>query len=328
MEQSSAQRTAMIAAMTTMSPDLPRLDFDGTSHTANGGKAANSPWSAASEERLSTPLGANYSFDSPLDSPRDGSRPTSDSPGPTSPARFERSKRESIRLAAQSSHKKGVHHHQLSPREEEIMNNFEALDYDVIENKLFEREQLLSDARDTKNFGLMTWLVFFLIGIGTGTTAFLIDKGVETLLEIRWDATYDTLRGEDLTTTEDDNVVGSFVVDVILCGLYVAVASGLVVWVEPAAAGSGIPDMKGYLNGTNLRGALTYKALVAKAVGVVFSVGGGLCVGKEGPLVHTGSVLGANISHGFNACTLRFQKWNRFRNECVCWLSTVAPALP
>eukprot|EP01046_Picozoa_sp_COSAG06_P013755 COSAG06_NODE_838_length_12005_cov_473.630354_7_plen_50_part_00 len=33
---------------------------------------------------------------------------------------------------------------------------------------------------------------------------------------------------------------------------------------EPAAAGSGIPDMKGYLNGTNLRGALTCKALVAK----------------------------------------------------------------
>ena len=31
-----------------------------------------------------------------------------------------------------------------------------------------------------------------------------------------------------------------------------------------AAAGSGIPDMKGYLNGTNLRGALTCKALVAK----------------------------------------------------------------
>lgn len=72
---------------------------------------------------------------------------------------------------------------------------------------------------------------------------------------------------------------------------------------------------RSYLNGTNLRGALTCKALVAKAVGVVFSVGGGLCVGKEGPLVHTGSVLGANISHGFDICTARFKKWNRFRND-------------
>jgi len=187
--------------------------------------------------------------------------------------------------------------------------------------RLFEREQLLADATDTKRFNLMNWIVFFLIGTGTGTTAFLIDKGVDKLLEIRWDATYNTLIGlnaageRTVDDTSDDNVMGAFFVDVLICGLYVAVASGLVVWVEPAAAGSGIPDMKGYLNGTNLRGALTSKALVAKAVGVVFSVGGGLCVGKEGPLVHTGSVLGANISHGFNLCTARFKKWNRFRND-------------
>ena len=50
------------------------------------------------------------------------------------------------------------------------------------ENKLFEREQLLSDAQDTKNFALMTWLVFLLIGVGTGTTAFLIDTGCARLL--------------------------------------------------------------------------------------------------------------------------------------------------
>lgn len=169
----------------------------------------------------------------------------------------------------------------------------------------------------------MNWIVFFLIGTGTGTTAFCIDKGVDKLLDIRWDATYDTMgvnhTGQASGGTDDDNSghshFGAFVIDVVICGLYVAVASGLVVWVEPAAAGSGIPDMKGYLNGTNLRGALTCKALVAKAVGVVFSVGGGLCVGKEGPLVHTGSVLGANISHGFNLCTARFKKWNRFRSD-------------
>ena len=46
-----------------------------------------------------------------------------------------RTPRESMMLAMQSSEKKHVHHHVLSDREEEIMNNFEALDYDVIENK-------------------------------------------------------------------------------------------------------------------------------------------------------------------------------------------------
>ena len=46
-----------------------------------------------------------------------------------------RNARESRMLAMESSAKKHVHHHVLSEREEAIMNKFEALDYDVIENK-------------------------------------------------------------------------------------------------------------------------------------------------------------------------------------------------
>jgi hypothetical protein len=46
-----------------------------------------------------------------------------------------RAPRASIMLAMESSAKKHVHHHVLSAREEAIMNKFEALDYDVIENK-------------------------------------------------------------------------------------------------------------------------------------------------------------------------------------------------
>ena len=46
-----------------------------------------------------------------------------------------RASRASIKLAMESSAKKQVHHHVLSAREEAIMNKFEALDYDVIENK-------------------------------------------------------------------------------------------------------------------------------------------------------------------------------------------------
>ena len=46
-----------------------------------------------------------------------------------------RDSKASMILAMESSAKKHVHHHVLSEREEAIMNKFEALDYDVIENK-------------------------------------------------------------------------------------------------------------------------------------------------------------------------------------------------
>ena len=53
--------------------------------------------------------------------------------------------------------------------------------------------------------------------------------------------------------------------DAALCAVFVAISAGLVVWVAPASAGSGIPDMKGYLNGTNLKQALTCNAGLAIA---------------------------------------------------------------
>lgn len=218
-------------------------------------------------------------------------------------------------VAAESAHKKNEHIHQLSPQEERIMNAFEALDYDLCENKLFEREQLQMTAEDKRSEELIGWLIFFLIGAGTGTCAAIIDAGVEYLLEIRWGWSGRLLTGGTQSTTDDDSPVSAFFMDVLLCMAFVGISSGLVVWVEPAAAGSGIPDMKGYLNGTNLRATLTMKALLAKGVGVVFAVGGGLCVGKEGPLVHAGSVLAANVSHGFDSCVAKFKTWKKFRTD-------------
>ena len=46
------------------------------------------------------------------------------------------------------------------------------------------------------------------------------------------------------------------------------------------AAGSGIPNVKCYLNGIQMPGLMSLKTLLAKAGGVVLSVSGGLACGK------------------------------------------------
>ena len=69
---------------------------------------------------------------------------------------------------------------------------------------------------------------------------------------------------------------------------FVFVAS-LCVFAEPCAAGSGIPEIKCYLNGVKVPKVVRLKTLVAKAVGVLFSVAGGLFCGKEGPMIHSGN---------------------------------------
>ena len=52
------------------------------------------------------------------------------------------------------------------------------------------------------------------------------------------------------------------------------------------AAGSGIPEIKTILSGFVIPHFLDFKVLVVKAVGAVFAVASGMCLGKEGPFVH------------------------------------------
>lgn len=64
---------------------------------------------------------------------------------------------------------------------------------------------------------------------------------------------------------------------------------------QPLAAGSGIPEIKVYLNGVYIKGLLHIKALVAKLCSVMFSISAGLVAGKEGPFVHGGAIVGGGF---------------------------------
>lgn len=84
-----------------------------------------------------------------------------------------------------------------------------------------------------------------------------------------------------------------------LCNLVlVSVASALVVWVEPVAGGSGIPEIKCYLNGIKIPHVIRFKTLVCKVLGTLCSVSSGLTVGQEGPMIHTGAIVAGGISQG------------------------------
>mmetsp|Transcript_674 Transcript_674/g.807 ORF Transcript_674/g.807 Transcript_674/m.807 type:complete len:901 (+) Transcript_674:290-2992(+) len=98
-----------------------------------------------------------------------------------------------------------------------------------------------------------------------------------------------------------------------------AVMASLFVWWEPVSSGSGIPEIKCFLNGIDLPRVVRIKTLLAKVIGVTFSVASGLPVGKEGPMVHSGAVVAAGISQGkTKSCggvDTSFSKFSDFRND-------------
>lgn len=80
--------------------------------------------------------------------------------------------------------------------------------------------------------------------------------------------------------------------------MFLTLCAGILCWIEPAAAGSGIPEIKAFLNGVNLSGIVRMPVLAAKVLGMCFSCAAGLPLGKEGPMIHAGSIIGAAVSQG------------------------------
>jgi len=120
-----------------------------------------------------------------------------------------------------------------------------------------------------------------------------------------------------VTDSTGENLWTAFWNFVLIQTLMCAAAS-IFVYIEPVSGGSGIPEIKCYLNGIDLPRVVRVKTLLCKVIGVTFSVAGGLPVGKEGPMVHSGAVVAAGISQGKTriwGVDTSFSKFSDFRND-------------
>ncbi|KAJ8447756.1 hypothetical protein Cgig2_015119 [Carnegiea gigantea] len=108
------------------------------------------------------------------------------------------------------------------------------------------------------------------------------------------------------------------------CNIGLATAAGaLCAYIAPAAAGSGIPEVKAYLNGVDAPSILAPSTLFVKIFGSILGVSGGFVIGKEGPMVHTGACIanllgqGGSYKYGLTWSWLRYFKNDRDRRDLV-----------
>lgn len=197
-------------------------------------------------------------------------------------------------------------------RPQQTESIYESLDYDICENVLYKSEQKNRDKSFTTKKDFARWMVFILIGVLTGITACIIDIAIEMISGYK----YNFLKNSVDYNILSGDLYAPYLFYVLTNIIPATFGSILVAYVEPIAAGSGIPLVKCYLNGVKVPRIVRFKTLIVKVVGVISSVTGGMVGGKEGPMIHAGSVIAAGISQGKSTTFRRdFGMFRYFRDD-------------
>uniref|UniRef100_A0A8K9USW0 Chloride channel protein n=1 Tax=Oncorhynchus mykiss TaxID=8022 RepID=A0A8K9USW0_ONCMY len=178
------------------------------------------------------------------------------------------------------------------PHNEKLLSlKYESLDYDNSENQLFLEEERRMSFLGFKCLEISRWVICGLIGFLTGLIACCIDIAVENLAGVK----YYVVKQNIEKFTEVGGLSISLILWAVLNSAFVMVGAVIVAFFEPGAAGSGIPQIKCYLNGVKIPRVVRL---------------------KEGPMIHSGAVVAAGVSQGRSTSLKKdFKIFEYFRRD-------------
>ena len=171
---------------------------------------------------------------------------------------------------------------------------------------------------------LQSWLALGLTGFLCGLIASMVSMGSDWMNDIKFGVcsgrgfwitrqmcckdSADMLQCENWRSWAD--IVGAkdpATLQLLSYLIYVTIAvvqAGYAAWLcktfAPYASGSGIGEIKVILSGFVIKKFLGGWTLVIKSVGLVLTVGSGLCIGKEGPFIHVCCCIGNVVCRFFS----------------------------
>ncbi|CAM8966316.1 unnamed protein product [Rhodiola kirilowii] len=184
----------------------------------------------------------------------------------------------------------------------------QSLDYEIIENDFFKQDWRSRGKPQMFQYIFIKWSLCFLIGFIVALIGFCNNLAVENLAGVKFVIT------SNMMLTRRFGM--AFLVFLLSNFVLTFVATIITVFVAPAAAGSGIPEIKAYLNGVDAPGILSFPTLIVKVVGSITAVSSSLLIGKAGPMVHSGACVAALLGQGGSKRYGLTWKWLRlFKND-------------
>lgn len=144
---------------------------------------------------------------------------------------------------------------EVGPSSKSDGSSVESLDYEVTENYAYREEQAQRGKLYVWYYVGVKWFFALLIGIGTGYAAVFINISVENFAGWKFALTFSIIQ---------KSYLAGFIVYVLINMVLVFSSVYIVTRFAPAAAGSGIPEIKGYLNGIDTHGILLFRTLIGK----------------------------------------------------------------
>ena len=206
-------------------------------------------------------------------------------------------------MALKSTFGLAVVNHNYTEEERQVLNSYQSLEYMPPHSKVYRNWLQQQPAR----LDWDRWLMMGLIGFSVGLLGFLLHQIIDLISELKWEHTIEYIKAGDFTTAW----LWTFSYSLI----FLVIASLLVIY-QPSAAGSGIPEIIGFLNGTRIKDIFKVQTLIVKFLSCAFAVGCGMPVGYEGPMIHLGSLVAAGMSQ-FKSATFECSLpcFSRFRNS-------------
>ncbi|OAY47016.1 putative chloride channel-like protein CLC-g isoform X1 [Manihot esculenta] len=180
----------------------------------------------------------------------------------------------------------------------------ESLDYEIAENDFFKQDWRTRGKIQIFQYLFMKWSLCFLVGVIVSLVGFFNNIAVENIAGVKFVITSNMMLYNRYGMAFLVFLVSNFVLTLF--------ASIITAFVAPAATGSGIPEVKAYLNGVDAPGILSLRTLVVKIIGSISAVSASLLIGKAGPMVHTGACVASFLGQGGSKKYRLTGKWLRF----------------
>lgn len=187
-----------------------------------------------------------------------------------------------------------------------VEQEYETLDYDDNENEAYRKKFLhvspdvvSKQLAESNSQARVTWTMHGIIGFTVAGVAMFIDYFVTVISN----AKYKTIEHLIDQCGNNENLSSGclakpWFVLTLFNVFFVLLATMMCGLIAPESAGSGIAEIKCFLNGIKRRGWLNMRTGIVKVIGVLFSVSATMPVGKEGPMIHSGAIIGGGLPQG------------------------------